>query len=313
MRVLVTGANGFVGSQLISHLGRSGNQVIAAVRSPGSELDISVEQILEVELAEPFDWSDALDGVDVVIHLAARVHIMNDNASDPLAEFRRVNSDATLKLAHQAAEAGVKRFIFLSTIKVNGESTSGRSPFSEKDVCNPTDPYAISKMEAEQGLMQIAKATDMGVVIIRPPLVYGPGVKGNFASIFRWVGRGLPLPFGEVKNRRSLLALDNLVSFIICCLDHPKAANQVFLLSDGEGISTPVMIKKLAHSQGKKARLLPIPVSWMKFAAKILGKGDITDRLFGSLEVNSLKAREFLEWSPVVSMDEQLNKMLDND
>ncbi len=311
MKVLVTGANGFIGSQLIPQLIQSDNQVLAAVRNQLKDFKNPLVQVLKIELAEQFDWSDSLVDVDAVIHLAARVHVMNDNSSNPLSEFRRVNRDATIKLAQQAAKAGVKRLIFLSTIKVNGESTSGRLPFSEEDVCNPTDPYAISKLEAEQGLMQIARNTDMEVVIIRPPLIYGPGVKGNFASMIRWVGRGLPFPFGAVKNRRSLLALENLVSFIICSIDHPKAANQVFVLSDGEDISTSELIQKLAHFQGKKAKLFSIPVPWMTFVARMLGKGEVTDRLFGSLQLDSSKARYLLGWSPVISMDEQLKNMHD--
>lgn len=334
MKVLVTGATGLVGSGLVKRLIAEHHQVFALVRDISLSLPETVRQIaigdlsllseynrvnvnrqkryegtLSPDLYSNNQLEDIFQEIDDVIHLAARVHVMKEHAADPLREFRRVNTEATLSLAEQAAKAGVKRFIFLSTIKVNGESTTDRLPFSEEDDCNPTDPYAVSKLEAEQGLMEIGRNTGMEVVIIRPPLVYGLGVKGNFASMMRWVARGIPLPLGAVRNKRSFLALGNLVSFIICCLKHPKAANQVFLLSDGEDISTPALIEKLAQSQGKKARLIPIPVSWMKFGAKILGKSDVANRVLGSLQLDSRKARSLLNWSSVISIDEQLKEM----
>jgi nucleoside-diphosphate-sugar epimerase len=243
-----------------------------------------------------------------VIHTAARVHIMDDSAADPLTEFRKVNTAGTLNLARQAADAGVKRFIFISSIKVNGEMTLVDQPFKPNDNYIPTDPYGLSKYEAEQGLLTIAKETGMEVVIIRPPLVYGPEVKANFSSMMKWINRGVPLPFGYINNQRSLVALDNLVDFIIHCIDHPKAVNEVFLISDGEDVSTSILLRKVAKAFGKKPKLIPVPVWLMTLAAKLIGKGDVATRLFGSLQVDSSKARELLGWKPVITMDEQLKK-----
>jgi len=246
--------------------------------------------------------------VDVVIHAAARVHIMDDDASDPLAEFRKANVDGTLNLARQAADAGVQRFVFISSIKVNGESTQLGEPFTVEDSIVTQDPYGLSKWEAEQGLFQIAKQTGMQTVVIRPPLIYGEGVKANFAKMMQGVAKGLPLPLGAVHNKRSLLALENLVDFIVLCTHHPKAANQVFLISDGEDVSTTELLQKVGKALGKPARLIPVPVPLMRFAAKLIGKGDVANRLFGSLQVDSSKARELLGWKPVIHMDEQLKK-----
>ncbi|MDO7597788.1 MAG: NAD-dependent epimerase/dehydratase family protein, partial [Pseudomonadota bacterium] len=228
--------------------------------------------------------------------------------------FRRLNVDGTLNLARQAADAGVKRFVFISSIKVNGEMTLVAQPFKADDNFLPTDPYGLSKYEAEQGLLAIAKETGMEVVIIRPPLVYGPGVKANFSAMMKWIDKGLPLPFGTIHNQRSLVALDNLVDFIALCADRKKsykAANEVFLISDGEDVSTTTLLQKVARAFGKKPRLIPVPVGLMIFAAKLIGKGDIANRLFGSLQVDSSKARDLLGWQPVVTMDEQLAKMVE--
>ncbi|MEA1988829.1 MAG: SDR family oxidoreductase [Pseudomonadota bacterium] len=253
-----------------------------------------------------------LTDIDVVVHVAARAHIMREELADPLAEYREVNRDATLSLARLAADAGVKRFVFVSSIKVNGEFTRPGNPFLPDDKYIPTDPYGLSKYEAEQGLLNIAEETGMEVVIIRPPLVYGPGVKANFASMMNWVNKGIPLPFGAIHNQRSLVALDNLVDFMALCADReksPKAANQVFLISDGEDVSTTQLLQKVANAFNKKARLLSIPVGLMTFMAKLLGKGDVANRLFGSLQVDSSKARDLLDWKPVITMDEQLKKI----
>lgn len=310
-RVLVTGANGFVGRALITELVGNGHCVVAVSRETLSQ-SIQVEQVQISDVSEWENWPENLRRVDVIVHTAARVHVMEGDDPEALSEYQRINRDATLQLASQAAKAGVRRFIFLSTIKVNGELTFSGKPFTEKDACAPTDFYGLSKWEAEQGLKQIALETGLEVVIIRPPLIYGPGVKGNFANLMHLVSKGVPLPFGMVKNQRSLLALDNLVSFIISCLDHPNAANEVFLLSDGEDLSMPELIQKVAHFQGRRAKLIPVPVSWMKLVARVLGKKDTAARLFGSLQVNSCKAHELIDWSPIVVMDEQLKKMVDN-
>jgi len=314
--MLVTGATGFVGRALVSELVANRSQVKALVRKVSTGLPAEVEQVV-MDLGE-IDREGAINavfsGVDVVIHAAARVHMMQDQSSNPLAEFRKLNRDATLALAELAADAGVKRFVFLSSIKVNGEVTFPRrrpSVFKPDDEFIPTDPYGLTKYEAEQGLQVLAKKTGMEVVIIRSPLVYGPGVKANFASMINWLRRGVPLPLGAIYNKRSFVALDNLVSFIALCADRSqsrKAANQVFLISDGEDVSTTQLLRKVADALGKDPRLLSVPTGLMSFAAKLIGKGDVANRLFGSLQVDSSKARDLLGWQPVITMDEQLNK-----
>lgn len=314
MKMLITGATGFVGKTVCFESHDAGYEVIVAVRERTQIFSEKIEQFKMVDLSQEIDWENALQGVDTVIHTAARVHVMNDDATDSLVEFRKVNTVGTLSLAKQAAEAGIKRFVFLSSIKVNGEMTHLEHPFISDDDCIPTDPYGLSKYEAEQGLLEMAEETGMEVVIIRPPLVYGPGVKANFASMMKWMSKSIPLPFGAIHNKRSLVALDNLVSFIIHCADYTKttqAANQIFLISDGEDVSTTELLHKVAKAFGKKALLLPIPASLMTLAAKLLGKGDVANRLFGSLQVDSSKARELLGWKPVITMDEQLKKTAD--
>jgi nucleoside-diphosphate-sugar epimerase len=311
MKILVTGATGFVGSEVAKQLLAKDLDVIATVRSDNSALPEGVQRFVAGDFAEPINWASALPDVDVIIHTAARVHIMDDSVVDPLTEFRKVNVDGTLNLARQAVEAGVKRFIFISSIKVNGEMTLVDQPFKPNDNYKPTDPYGLSKYEAEQGLLAIAEEAGMEVVIIRPPLVYGPNVKANFSAMMKWINRGVPLPFGAIDNQRSLVALENLVSFIIHCIDHPQAANEVFLISDGEDVSTTTLLRKVAFAFGKKPNLIPVPVGLMTFVAKLVGKGDIANRLFGSLQVDSSKARDLLGWQPVVTMDEQLAKMVE--
>ena len=322
--IFLTGATGFVGSALLGRFTNDQNGVSVLMRDGSSTLpnnvdavfgDLSTLSSLEsssarLEMTE--NLGSVLEGVDVVVHAAARAHIMNDESVDPLVEYRKVNRDATLALARLAAESGVKRFVFISSIKVNGESTRPGNFFSPNDSFVPTDPYGLSKYEAEQGLLLIAKETDIEVVIIRPPLVYGPNVKGNFASMVNWVKKGVPLPLGAVHNLRSLVALDNLVDFIALCADReksPKAANEIFLISDGEDVSTSDLLRKVASSQRVKSRLLPVPVGLMTFTAKLLGKGAVADRLFGNLQVDSSKARDLLGWEPVVTMDEALERM----
>ncbi len=313
MKILVTGATGFVGKTLVNHLIKTGHKVISLSRKQTNLLPTEVEQLvcsMESLLDDTQSLSEKLkhqlQNIDVVIHLAARVHMMQEEAENPLQEFRLVNRDASFALAKMAAEAGVKRFIFLSSIGVNGNCNT--KPFSEFDRPAPQEPYAISKNEAEQGLLKLARETGMDVVVIRPPLVYGPSAPGNFGSLMKWINKGIPLPFGAIHNQRSLVALDNLVSFIIHCIDHPKAANEIFLISDVEDVSTTELLQKVAVALGKKSRLVPVPVSWMQFMAKLLGKEAMANRLFGSLQVDSSKARELLGWTPVITMDEQLKK-----
>ena len=309
--ILISGATGFVGGAVVRELCHRGEKVVAAVRLYSESLPTTVKQVQVGGLSAGTDYSVALKSVDVVIHAAARVHVMHDQVADPLSEFRKVNVEGTLNLARQAADAGVQRFVFISSIKVNGESTKLGKPFTAEDNITTQDPYGLSKWEAEQGLLQIAKETGMQVVVIRPPLIYGEGVKANFKKMMHGVAKGLPLPLGAVHNQRSLVALDNLVDFIILCAQHPKAANEVFLISDGEDVSTTELLQKVAKAMGKKARLLPVPVGLMRFVAKLLGKEDVANRLFGSLQVDSSKAREILDWQPVTTMDEQLKKMVE--
>ncbi|MGB1222496.1 MAG: NAD-dependent epimerase/dehydratase family protein, partial [Alcanivoracaceae bacterium] len=250
----------------------------------------------------------SLSGVDCVVHCAARVHQMNDQASDPLASFRRHNRDATLVLARAAADAGVRRFVFISSIKVNGEQTRPGQPFRADDRPAPEDPYGQSKAEAEEGLRAVAAETGMEVVIIRPPLVYGPGVRANFAALMGLVARGLPLPFGRVDNRRSLVFLDNLVDLVLTCCDHPAAAGQVFLVSDDDDLSLARLVRELAAAMGRPARLLPVPVSVMSLVARLLGRADLVKRLFGSLQVEVGPTRERLGWTPPVTVSDAFRR-----
>ena len=306
MRLFVTGASGFVGSRLVQVLSaRPDVQVTVAVRDPKFSCS-DADQVVRFDDLATADFSAVLTGVDAVVHCAARVHVMNDSAADPLEAFRRVNVEGTLALAHQAARAGVRRFVFLSSIKVNGEGTASGAPYTADQPPAPSDPYGISKMEAEQGLLELAAATGMEVVIIRPVLVYGPGVKANFLSMMRWLHKGVPLPFGAIHNARSLVALDNLVDLSITCISHPAAANQVFMVSDGEDLSTTVLLRKMASALGKPARLLPGPASLLSTAAIILGKRSLSQRLCGSLQVDIGKTRTLLGWTPPLSVDDAL-------
>lgn len=303
MRVLLTGATGFVGKALFERMHRSGLRVRSAGRSdPGFADHIAIPSIDGAT-----DWARALADVAVVVHCAARVHVMDESAADPLAEFRRVNVEGTRALARQAAAAGVRRFIFLSSIKVNGEVTQGR-PLTPFDQPAPDDPYGVSKLEAEEALRQISAETGMEIVIIRPVLVYGPGVKGNFRSMLSWLAKGMPLPLGAIHNQRSLVSLDNLVSLIVTCLEHPAAANQVFLASDGEDLSTTELLRRLARAIGRPARLLPVPPWALELAAAAVGKRDVARRLCGSLQVDITHTCETLGWRPIQTVDEALRK-----
>lgn len=316
MRLFITGATGFVGKALVNELCTDSHKVITVVREHSDDLPVEVEQNQVADLSDLSEQNSLIDyikDVDVVIHTAARVHIMDDHVADPLAEFRKLNVNATFELAKQAARAGVKRFIYLSSVKVNGESTGNRRPFSEKDDPAPEDAYAQSKLEAEKLLLDLAKTTSMEVVIIRPPLIYGPGVKANFSSMIKIITKGIPLPFGAISNQRSMLAIDNLVSFIKLCMTHPAATNQVFLIADGEDVSTTTLLRQIAVAYMRPPRLIPIPISWMIFLARLIGKQMITDRLFGNLQIDISKARELLGWKPVITLEQQLNKMAEFD
>jgi len=308
MRIVVTGSNGFLGTALLLELQTGTHETIAAMRTaPGDQYSPS-NNIAIGDISAATNWSTALHGADAVIHLAARVHVMRDTAIDPLAEFRSVNTKGTLNLARQAAAAGVRRFIFLSTIGVNGNTTSHGKIFTETSASLPHDPYSVSKHEAEVGLRAISKSTGMEIVIIRPTLVHGSKAPGNFGKLTRLVAKGLPLPLACIENRRSLVGIDNLVDFIITCLEHPAAANETFLVSDGEDLSTPDLIRRMARAMDRPARLLPVPKSMLMAAAAMLGKRDMAQRLCGSLQVDISKARALLGWNPPVSVDEGLRR-----
>ena len=309
MKVLVTGSNGFVGRAVMKQLNvMNGLEALGSVRRANG---LTGGMVVEMgDLNAQTDWSFTLASTDAIVHLAARVHVMNDFEADPLTAFRAVNVDGTLKLAHKAAAFGVKRFVFVSSVKVNGESTSLGRPYAEADAPNPQDAYGRSKYEAEQGLRQISAYTGMEVVIIRPPLVYGPGVKGNFAALMRAVQSGCPLPLGAVHNQRSLVALDNLVDFIVTCIIHSQAANQTFLVSDGHDLSTTELVRRLSQAAGVPARLLPVPLWALQAGAILLGKGDAVQRLCGNLQVDISKARSFLDWVPPVSVQEGLRRAI---
>lgn len=298
-RILLTGANGFVGCQLLEKLDQ--NEVVIVGRTPIQQHN---QSFFQIELNGNSNYKSALDKINVVIHCAARVHIMSDSSSDPLCEFRTVNTDGTLNLARQAAEAGVKRFIFLSSIKVNGETTSNSVPFTPFDQRLPKDPYGVSKAEAEEQLLALGKETGMDIVIIRPPLVYGEGVKANFASLMRFVGKGYPMPFRSIKdNKRSLVSVYNLVDLIKVCIDHPNAANEIFLASDDNDLSTAEIIALMAKVQNKKNFALPLPVWCFKLAGKLFGKQDIVDRLVGSLQLDITHTKNTLDWKPPYTVE----------
>lgn len=307
-KVLLTGGTGFVGRAVLNHLCQGGREVVACSRAASMDVPDGARFLRVLDLGANMDWTFGLGDVEVVIHSAARVHVMNEQSSNPLAEFRKVNVEGTLNLARQAAAAGVRRFIFVSSIKVNGEGTAPGKSYTADDAPEPMDSYGISKLEAEQGLRVIAAETGMAVVIIRPVLVYGPGVKANFLSMMRWLNKGVPLPFGAIYNKRSLVALDNLVDLIVTCIDHPAAANQAFLVSDGEDLSTTELLSKMAAALGKPARLLPLPSRLLEVGAAMLGKQALAQRLCGSLQVDISKTRELLGWSPPVSVDQALRK-----
>jgi nucleoside-diphosphate-sugar epimerase len=304
-RVLVTGGNGFIGHAILKRLRAEGLDVQMVSREA-----MRTGELVVGDIALPVDWHKERLVCAVVIHLAARVHVINDIEVDPLTAFRIVNVDGTLNLARKAASLGVKRFVFISSVKVYGERTLPGQAFTEADAAIPQDFYGQSKYEAEQGLLKISAETGMELVIIRPPLVYGPGVKANFAALMHAVRRGLPLPLGSVHNQRSLVALDNLVDFIVSCICHPQAANQTFLVSDGQDLSTTELVRGMAQAAGLSALLLPVPVWALQAGASLLGKGDVVKRLCGNLQVDISKARNLLGWVPPVSVDEGLKRTM---
>ena len=307
-RIIVTGGSGFVGRALCGELDLRSCEVSRIVRVLSPPVGAMPGPVHVSRIDAATNWLSTLHGAKTVIHLAARVHVMQDTTADPISAFRAVNVDGTLNLARQAAYAGVKRFVFVSTAKVNGESTQPDRPFTEVDIPNPQDAYSLSKYEAEQGLRGISADTGMEVVIIRPPLVYGPGVKANFATLMQAVQQGRPLALGSVNNRRSLVALDNLVDFIMVCMTHPKAANETFLVSDGNDLSTTELVRGLARAAGVSPRLLPVPVWALQAGAMLLGKEDEVQRLCGSLQVDISKARHLLGWRPPVVVEEGLRR-----
>ncbi|MGK5038797.1 UDP-glucose 4-epimerase family protein [Janthinobacterium sp. GB1R12] len=301
-KILVTGANGFVGSGLCAALAERGISYVAAVRNSNGPGQVPVGS-----LSAKTDWTQALSGCDAVIHAAARVHVMQDTSSDPLAEFRLVNVEATINLARQAANAGVRRFVFVSSIKVNGEETTD-TPFRASDTPAPRDAYGQSKLEAENALFALSRETGLEVTVVRPPLVYGPGVRANFHSLMTLVAKGLPMPLGSIHNRRSMVALDNLVDLLIACSTHPAAAGQVFLVSDNRDVGITELLRMLAAAMGRRNLLLPVPASWIAATARLLGKSAAADRLLGSLQVDITSTCQTLSWQPVISMEKALAK-----
>jgi len=304
--ILLTGASGFVGRQLSASMIKQNVNLTYAVRVPFA-LEGASRMMLISDIDEQTDWSRCLTGVEVVVHAAARVHIMNDASLDPLAEFRKLNVDGTLNLARQAVSAGVGRFVFVSSVKVNGEETTSK-PFTAFDAPAPLDPYGQSKLEAEIGLRELSRDTGIEVVIIRPPLVYGPGVRANFLKLMQLVKIGVPLPLGAIHNHRSMVALDNLVDLLITCTHHPAAAGQTFMVSDDNDVSISELVRMLAAAMGKRPLLLPVPSSIISGAASLFGKSAVASRLLGSLQVDITHTKSTLGWKPVVSMQDAVNK-----
>ena len=310
MKILLTGATGFIGKALVSELIKQDFDLSIAVRQKTNLFPNKVKQYVVGDFESNPDFSNILTKIDCVIHLAGRAHVIDKTKASILNEFRKLNTEFTLNLAKQSATAGVKRFIFLSSIRVNGNQNT--KPFLEIDAPNPQEPYAISKHEAEQGLLKLAENSSLKLVIIRSPLVYGKDAPGNFGRLVQWASAKimLPLPLGAVNNSRSLIAIDNLVSFIILCVLHEKAVNEIFLISDNDTYSTTELLNKIAKAFNKKALLLPVPISWMIFVAKLLGKEADAKRLFSSLMIDNSKARDLLNWYPITTIDRQLKKIV---
>jgi nucleoside-diphosphate-sugar epimerase len=311
-KILITGATGFLGRALVKTLSADRHFKLTAVsRAPIPDLPGTVFPYVLGDINATTDWNVGLD-VDVVVHAAARVHVMNEHALDPLASFREINTAGTLNLARQAAKAGAKRFIFISSVKVNGEATETGQPFLADDICAPSDPYSISKYEAEQGLIELSVSTGMEIVIIRPVLVYGPDVKANFYQLMRILQRGVPLPLGGINNSRSLVSLDNLIDLIRVCIGHPAAANQVFLVSDGEDVSTTELARRILKFSGSKTWLMPVPDYLIFALAKLVRREPSARRVLGSLQVDIDKTQTLLNWSPPVCLDQGLKQTVEH-
>jgi nucleoside-diphosphate-sugar epimerase len=309
--LLLTGSTGFVGNALIHRFAELGDRKIrTCTRKLDALFPAGIDCFPIQSVSADTDWGNGLRDVEVVVHTIARVHVMNDKSSDPFAAFRETNVDATLNLARQAARAGVKRFVFVSSVKVNGESTSVK-PFTSFDIPAPLDPYGISKNEAEQGLLALSNDTGLEVVIVRPPLVYGPGVRANFLRLMMLIKMGVPLPFGAVHNRRSMVALDNLVDLLVTCTRHPAAAGQVFMVSDECDVSTPELLHMIARAMNKKPLLLPLPTGLIACAAALVGKSAVANRLLDSLQVDIAHTKSTLGWQPIISMQESINKTVE--
>jgi UDP-glucose 4-epimerase len=303
MTILVTGASGFVGSHLIKELVQNKYSVISVSRSK----DESRGNVVKKEIDGDTDWSDILKEVDVVIHLANRAHVMDDNEKDAYIAYKKINVDGSLKLASQSIEQGVKRFIYVSSVKANGESTTIK-PFNEKDRANPEDAYGKTKFETEDALKALCHPTGMELVIVRPPLVYGPGVKANFLNLIMLCNKNIPLPFGAINNKRSFVFVKNLTSFLELCITHPKAANNTFLISDDDDVSTTQLIKYIKEASGKNHFLLPVPQSWLNFLFKLIGKSSLSNRLCGNLQVDITKAKTLLSWKPPYRVSEGIER-----
>ncbi|WP_168382631.1 NAD-dependent epimerase/dehydratase family protein [Acinetobacter indicus] len=300
MKILITGATGFVGSALTERI-NSLYETMALIRAQSSGLPVTVQQLVAANIFA----ADLPENIDVIIHLAGRAHILNDQTTDPLTEFRKVNVEGTLQLARQALEKKVKRFIFMSSIGVNGSVTL-QQPFTEDALPQPHADYAVSKLEAEQELKKLFAGSDTELVIIRPPLVYAAHAPGNFARLLKLVASNLPLPFAGTNNKRSFVALENLVDFIQTCIEHPNAANQTFLVADQTSISTRELVQYLKQGMGKKAHFIYIPQPLMKLGAACIGKSKLYEQLFESLEVDTTKAQKLLGWTAPLSTQQAM-------
>ena len=306
-KIILTGASGFVGNGIKKNI-PSENLILLGRNNSDDRYEFVFS-----DLNENWQYGNVFDSVSCVIHCAARAHVMNEDIDNAYDLYHQINVKGTLNLATQAANNGVKRFIYISSIKVNGESTDKGAPFTEYSIPSPQDQYGVSKLTAENALRELSDNSGMEVVIIRPPLIYGPGVKANFSAMMKLVSKNLPLPLGAIDNKRSLVALDNLVDLIGICIDHPRAANKTFLVSDDHDLSTTELIEMMVHAVGKSPHLLPIPVSWLKFAGRLLGKRSFIDRLCGNLQVDISYTKKTLGWKPPISVEEGIQRCFTKD